>query len=126
MYDAGQAGVSVRDFCTVRGSIKALTPPAGYSDNPVWQEYEAVVSSNLSDKDKLAIVSTYFASQSSSAKLQEAVAQGVSLADAVAYYRACSEKNSEGKTPNSADKNERIAELGIDAASQRVLKELFW
>lgn len=126
MYDAGQAGVSVRDFCTVRASIKNLEPPAGYSTTPQWREYEAVVNSDLSDKDKLAIVSTYFASQSSSEKLQEAVAQGVSLADAVAYYRACSERTDEGKSPASADKYERIAKLGIDWNSQAILKELFW
>lgn len=98
------------------------TPVAdGYANYPTWQNFEKA----LALPDNLALDMIIATNESSGKKIADAVSKGVSLDDAVAYYRAINERNAEGKSPTKDQRNQRKAGLGLTQAELSILDTIF-
>lgn len=99
------------------------TTPAGYkSGNPDWQNFERAVEV-LPPQTALNMMYAY--NESAAKKVDKALQMGVSIEDAVAYYRAITQRTAAGKAPTQAEINQRLAALGLDTQTRGDLAQAF-
>lgn len=97
------------------------TPVAAtYKSKPEWQQYEQAINTLPTN---LAIDMIYAGSEVNGKKFEAAVNAGVSLEDALAYYKALTQRTPNGEAPTAGEKSKRIRELGLDMATLRALDE---
>ena len=87
------------------------TPVAAtYKSKPEWQQYEQAINTLPTN---LAIDMIYAGSEVNGKKFEAAVNAGVSLEDALAYYKALTQRTIMGEEPTAEEKAARIRELGL-------------
>lgn len=125
MLEAYQAGVSVQHYYdyTVVKSQWNNSPAPGYSSAPDWQKYNAINGMNISEEEKLALIGGV--NGDFLGKAQEAINQGVSLSDVLAYYEAITACNADGEAKNKAEKNNAMWSLGLDDETRGILNRIF-
>lgn len=125
MLEAYQAGVSVQHYYdyTVVKSQWNNSPAPGCSSAPDWQKYNAINGMNISEEEKLALIGGV--NGDFLGKAQEAINQGVSLSDVLAYYEAITARNANGEAKNKAEKNNAMWSLGLDDKTRGILNRIF-
>ena len=118
-----ESRMSAYDYIEWLISGTKQTTPAGYkSGNPDWQNFERAVEV-LPPQTALNMMYAY--NESAAKKVDKALQMGVSIEDAVAYYRAITQRTAAGKAPTQAEINQRLAVLGLDTQTRSVLAQAF-
>lgn len=113
MLEAYNAGVSIQSW-SVYDAAKAklgANIPAGYGGTPNWQRYNSIGSLSIPEEEKLVLISGI--DEKFGNKVQEAINQGVSLSDVLAYYEAITARNADGSEKNKAQKNNATQALNL-------------
>jgi hypothetical protein len=95
---------------------------ATYKSKPEWQQYEQAIKTLPTN---LAIDMIYAGSEVNGKKFEAAVNAGVSLEDALAYYKALTQRTITGEAPTAGEKSKRIRELGLSFDVLRAL-DIAW
>lgn len=95
---------------------------ATYKSKPEWQQYEQAIKTLPTN---LAIDMIYAGSEVNGKKFEAAVNAGVSLEDALAYYKALIQRTPNGEAPTAGEKSKRIRELGLSFDVLRAL-DIAW
>lgn len=96
------------------------TPPT-YESTPKWQTFE--IAAALPDPFALSLIIAQ--GGTAGERVRDAVEAGVPLDTAVAYYRATTERNADGKEPSAAEKRQRINDIGLTMEQRGILNRIF-